>query len=77
MTSFADFGFVNGYIPAAFFVAGFLVMFKFQWQAFFYFLAVVYACQTAGQFVFLTFIVAFQILVSVLYRVSVDVGSKS
>lgn len=76
MTSFLDFGFVNGFIPAAFFVAGFLVMFKFQWQAFFYFLAVVYACDTVSQFVFLTFLVAVQIVVSVLYRSAADVGGR-
>lgn len=62
-----DFAFVNPYIPAAFLVAGLLVMFKVQWQAFFYLMVVIYAVNSWPQFALVSFLLIFQILVSQLY----------
>lgn len=62
------FAFENIFIPAAMLLAGILVMFKVQWQAFFYMLAVIYAVSTWQQFAFVTFVLGFQMLISRLYH---------
>lgn len=66
------FAFENIFIPAAMLLAGILVMFKVQWQAFFYMLAVIYAVNTWQQFAFVTFILGFQMLISRLYHATLD-----
>jgi len=59
---FQAFLFANPWIVAAFFVAGFSVACKVQWQAFFYLLAVIYACTTWEQWFFLSILFAAHVL---------------
>lgn len=68
MTTIWDFAFANPYIPAAFFVAGMLVTFKYQWQAFFFFMVVIYAVTTIEQFALCSVILVAQLLVSGFYN---------
>lgn len=60
--TFQAFLFVNPWIVAAFFVAGFSVAFKVQWQGFFYLLAVIYAVQTWEQWFFCSVLFAGHVL---------------
>lgn len=68
MVTIWDFAFVNPYIPAAFFVAGMLVTFKYQWQAFFFFMVVIYAVTTFEQFALVSVILVAQLIVSGFYN---------
>lgn len=59
-----DFAFANIYLPAAFFVAGFFVMFKFQWQALLYMMVVTHAVTSWAQFMFVSVIAVVHVAVS-------------
>jgi len=66
--TFAAFAFATPWIPAAFFVAGFVAMFKVQWQCFFYLFTVVSCVQTWEQWMLITAIFMAQIYLNRMYH---------
>jgi hypothetical protein len=62
MPTFDLFAFANPWIIAAFFVAGFSVAFKVQWQGFFYLLVVIYGVSTWEQWMFCSIVYAVHVM---------------